>query len=119
MEQSAIADVNFWCTDKALFSIRSPWLKATDEQKIHHDVEITGNGMAADTEAARELCGVQHLALVVSQHLPVSAQSLRWDTRAKDRHVALKIGLDECGAPTETILVAGGEEAVREAAAHP
>src|ERR1035437_4889505 len=92
MEQSAIADIDFWCADKALLRIRSPWLKATDEQKIHHDVEIAGDGMAADAENACEVCGIQHLALVVSQHLPVAAQSLRWDTRAKHRHIALKIG---------------------------
>jgi hypothetical protein len=73
----------------------------------------------AYTESAGELCRVDHLSLVMYEHLPVPPQRLCWDARTECGNIALKVGLDEGETPGEAVLFIGGKETVREAAAHP
>jgi hypothetical protein len=79
MQKSAIPHIDFWGADKTLADIGRPWLETTHKQEVNHDVEISADRLAADSQARRKLRRVQHLALIVSEHLPKTVKRLGWN----------------------------------------
>jgi hypothetical protein len=62
---------------------------------------------------------VQHLALIVREHLPKSMERFGWNAWAQRRNVPFQIGLDEGRAPLEALNFGFCEKAVRETSSHP
>jgi hypothetical protein len=73
MEQPGVTDINFRGADQSLPGIRSPRLEAAHQKQIHHNIEILATVVSADTKSTRELRGIEHLALIVRKHLPITA----------------------------------------------
>jgi hypothetical protein len=77
------------------------------------------HGVTAHPKSARQPCGIQHLRLIVSQHLPISTERLGWNSGSESGHISLQIGLDESAPPFEAFFVIRRKETVRKATSHP
>ena len=119
MEQPGVTDIDFRSADQSLPGIRSPRLEAAHQKQVHHNIEIPGDGVAADTKSTRELRGIQHLALIVRKHLPITAKGFGRDAWTECRYVAFEVCLDKGCAPPKACFVIDGKEAVWKAPACP
>jgi len=93
--------------------------EASNEQEIHEQTNVAGDGWSAHRESGREARCIQKGALVVGEHHPQSLQRLRRDARAELRNVSLEVVPDEASPQAEARVIAPGKVAVREAAAEP
>ncbi len=96
-----------------------PWLEPPYQKQIHHNIEVPRYGVATHAEATCELCRIEHLALVMREHLPISAKGFGRNARTERGDIALKVCLYEGCPPCEAGVVVGGKKAVWKAATCP
>src|ERR1017187_5486653 len=75
--------------------------------------------MSAHSKACSELGTVEHLSLIVGQHLPETTKCLCWHPGPESGHIPLQVGLNECRAPLKAAFVIVSKKALGEASSQP
>ena len=66
MRDAAIAHINLGRFYQPLSDIAVPSRQSPNEQEVNQKIEITGDCLAIDTQAARQIGSIKNLSLIVS-----------------------------------------------------
>ena len=119
VDDAAVAHMDLRRFHQALADVGMEGRQAPHQQEVDEQVEIAGDRLAVDAEAARELSRVERAALRMGQHGPEAAQRFRRHARPELRDVAFQVRADEILPPDGAGRVALREKAVGEAAPDP
>jgi hypothetical protein len=92
MQQTRIAEVEFWPLDQTLADVQVPRVQQANHEGPFEDVEIASHRHVRDTEGARQLGVVELLAILMAQHGPKPAQSGSGDVDAELGDIPLDEG---------------------------
>ena len=82
-----------------------PWLDLSDHKGVSKPVKILPDCCVRDTKGPGKLGSVPYLAMIMSQHVPESAQSGRADIDSKLGQVPFQEGSDESLSPLKAFYV--------------
>ena len=81
MEDAGIGDIDFGVPDLPLGEVGGPGWQDPNHQGVGQQVEVPAHAGVTDPERPAEFRGIEHLAMVVGQHVPEAAKHL-------DGHIA-------------------------------
>jgi len=82
MQQTAVAQIHLRTLHQPFAEVGVQRRQPSHQEQVHHQIEITGDGLAVDAQAARKLREVQQPALAMRKHGPKAPQRRRRNTRA-------------------------------------
>ena len=119
MRDAAIAHIHLGRFYQPLADIAVPSRQSPNEQKVNKKIKITGDRLAIDTQATRQIGSIKNLSLVVCQHRPETPEGPGRYARTKLRNVALHIGSDEVAPPIYAEIAGLSQETARKATPNP
>ncbi len=119
VQESAVAEVDFWGFDLALSDVFKPGRKDSHHIGAREDVEVTSRGVLGGAEGSGELRRVPNLTVVMGNHGPKASEGFGRDRDAKLGDIAFEKSSDKVATPGHARSIIGGKKRQRKTAAEP
>ena len=119
VEKSGIPQIDFGGLDKSLAEVCCIGLKLADDKCLFKDIQVVPCRWGSKPHAGGDCRGIPELAVTMGYHGPESTELCGRDSDSELGDIPLQIGRDEGVSPSQAVVVACSQEAIREAAPYP